>query len=177
MYFQLDANAKDDEINRLKESVRQLEKSLAEKDKSSSNSQSEVEKLRKSLSASEAKLAQSAAEHDSKMKDLKAQSDRQLKEVEKRLEAEKEEMMEAMALEVEEIEKTKGDEKAQLLAEKEKLDRLCSFLKQTASKQAVALQKLSEGAKQLAKDYKASSAHYRKELTDMGYCHSFPLYL
>ena len=76
--------------------------------------------------------------------------------------------MEAMALEVEEIEKTKGEEKATLVTQIEKLERLCNFYKQTSTKQANALKKLSEVAKQLAKDQGASSAAHRKEITDMG---------
>lgn len=80
--------------------------------------------------------------------------------------------MEAMALEVEEIEKTKGEEKAMLVAQTEKLERLCNFYKQTSSKQANALKKLGELAKQLAKEHNANSAAHRKELTDMGYVDS-----
>ena len=78
-------------------------------------------------------------------------------------------MMEAMALEVEEIEKTKGDERATLVAQTEKLERLCNFYKQSSTKQANALKKLGEIAKQLAKDHNTSAAANRKELTDMGY--------
>lgn len=76
--------------------------------------------------------------------------------------------MEAMALEVEEIEKTKGEEKAVLVTQIEKLERLCNFYKQTSTKQANALKKLSDVAKQLAKDQSASSTAHRKELTEMG---------
>ena len=74
-----------------------------------------------------------------------------------------------MALEVEEIEKTKGEEKETLVAQIDKLERLCNFYKQTSTKQANALKKLSDVAKQLAKEQSTSSAAHRKELTDMGY--------
>eukprot|EP01035_Chromulina_nebulosa_P031597 gene31597-42136_t len=160
-----ETSAKDEEISRLKDRVKGLEKNMSEKEKSS---QTEAEKLRKDLAAAESKFKTSNAENEMKLKDLKSQSERQLKELEQRLEAEKEEMMEAMALEVEEIEKTKGEEKAVLVTQIEKLERLCNFYKQTSTKQANALKKLSDVAKQLAKDQSASSTAHRKELTEMG---------
>lgn len=73
-----------------------------------------------------------------------------------------------MALEVEEIEKVKGDEKDKLVSEKSRLERLCGHYKTANSKLGTALQRLSDHAKAVAKEYKASIGQYRKELNEMG---------
>jgi len=164
----LETTVKDDEISRLKDRVKQLEKELAEKDKAASSIQLESDKLRKDIAAAEAKHSQSRTEFENKLKESKVQSENKLKELEKRLEAEKEEMMDAMALEVEEIEKTKGSEKDKLVAEKSLLERLCAHYKAANNKLSSALQKLNEQAKALSKEYRASCGQYRKELNEMG---------
>ena len=58
-----------------------LEKNLSEKEKSSTSSQTEADKLRKDLAAAESKLKSSNAENEAKLRDLKSQSERQLKEL------------------------------------------------------------------------------------------------
>lgn len=72
---------KDDEITRLKDRVKHLEKEVADKEKAASNIQVESEKLRKDIAAAEAKLSQSKNEFDNKLKDSRLQSDNKLKEL------------------------------------------------------------------------------------------------
>ena len=61
--------------------MKQLEKEVADKDKSLSNIQMEIDKLRKDIAAAEAKHSQSKTEFDNKLKESKLQSENKLKEL------------------------------------------------------------------------------------------------
>jgi hypothetical protein len=94
-------------------------------------------------------------------------ADTRVKEVETRLETEKEEMMEAMAQEVDEIEKSKDEEKAAILAEKETL--LLNLAASANVTRAVTtnLSKIRTKFSNLVRDQRNLSTATSKDLSDM----------
>jgi chromosome segregation ATPase len=81
----LETTVKDDEISRLKERVKHLEKDLAERERALGAAQAESGRLAKEIAAAEARLSQASSEHDAKMKESRVQAEIKLQELGKTL--------------------------------------------------------------------------------------------
>lgn len=162
---------RDSTIDSLNAQLKELGQKAAD-DKKEMVGKSDLDNAKKEIVSLNARIReieqQAAANLKMRTDELIAKAETDRKAMEERMEAEKDEMMDAMAQEVDELEKTTAAEKAQLLAEKEALQKKLSILQQLTKSLSAGFNKLQSSGAALKKSHSAISKDVRRELNDFG---------